>query len=85
MTSPTLQPGQRVHHWQIVSVNGRRVVAQCRCREIRTITLDSLLSGECSSCGCSTPTEQKVKAIREAKEEMSRRRDLDWRIIGRGR
>ena len=79
MTIQNPQPGQRIHHWTIVSVAGRRVTAQCRCKTIRIVTLDALLDGTCSSCGCSTPSLQKLRAVREAKEEQKRQRERDWR------
>ena len=83
MTTP--QPGQKIHHWRVITVDGRRVVASCRCGTIRTVTLDALLDGTCSSCGCSAPTPQRVRAVQEAKADERRQRAHDWRIIGRGR
>jgi len=73
-----LKVGERIHHWQIVAIDGRRVTAQCRCHQIRIVAIDDLLSGIRTSCGCS-PSPGHQRAEREARQEQERRRDRDWR------
>jgi hypothetical protein len=80
MTIPSLVPGQRLHHWQIVSIDNRRVTARCRCGEIKTIAVESLIEGHCTSCGCSTPTPAKMQALREGYEDQKRRKNFSWRL-----
>jgi hypothetical protein len=84
-TIPTITPGARVHHWLIVAVDGRRATCRCRCGEVRVIALDALADGHCTSCGCSTPTPEKMKALREDYKDQKRRKNFNWRIESRGR
>jgi hypothetical protein len=81
MTVPTnIKSGDRVHNWQIIAVDGRRATCRCRCGEIRIIAVDALAEGHCTSCGCSTPTPQKMAALREGYKDQKRRRDFSWRL-----
>ena len=83
--NPTVEVDQTFGHWRVVRVVHRRALCKCRCGQVHEVSTESLTSGESTSCGCSTPTPAKVRAIREAKEEQKRQRDRDWRIVGRGR
>jgi hypothetical protein len=76
---PTIMPGDRLHHWRIISVDGRRVTARCRCHQVRIIAVEDLLSGVRSSCGCAPPAREHRGAFSDARQERKRRRDFDWR------
>ena len=80
-----ISAGQQIYSWTVIAVNGRAAVVRCRCKEIRTVTVDLLIEGHCTSCGCSTPTPQKMKALREDYEDQKRRKNFSWRIESRGR
>ena len=79
MTSASaIQPGAHLYHWLIISVDGRRVTARCRCHEMRTIAIEDLQNGIRTSCGCLPPSSPTNRALREAREEHRRRRAFDW-------
>ena len=78
--TPTIEPGQRLFDWLILAVDGRAVTCRCRCHAVRIITIESLKDGTCTSCGCSTPSAAKNRAVREAHEEQKRRRLYNWRL-----
>jgi hypothetical protein len=66
MNTPIPKPGQKIHHWTVIAIDGRRATVQCRCRQIRIVAIESLQSGAIKSCGCSQSPEEKRRAIREA-------------------
>jgi hypothetical protein len=78
--TPTITPGERVHHWQIIAVDGRRVTAQCRCGQVRIVALDELQSGVRTSCGCLPASAAHQRAVREAKADHERQRLRNWRL-----
>jgi hypothetical protein len=76
--NPKLAPGERLYHWQIVAVDGRRVTARCHCHQIRIVAIEDLLSGARSSCGCSPPLRGHGQYT--AQQHRRRSRELfDWR------
>jgi hypothetical protein len=80
MTAPIPKPGDHLFNWKIITVDGRRVTARCRCHQIRVVVIEDLLSGAVTSCGCGTPSAQKLHALREAKQEQQRRKNFNWRL-----
>jgi hypothetical protein len=76
----TIAPGDHLFDWKVVSIDGRRATCRCRCGSIRIVVLADLLSGVITSCGCSTPTPQKLRVLREAEKEKQRHRVFDWRL-----
>ncbi len=84
-TNITVEVDQTFGHWRVVRLSHRRALCRCRCGQVHEVSVDALTSGESTSCGCSTPSVQKLRVVREAKAEEKRRRDTNWRIVGRGR
>jgi hypothetical protein len=76
----TIEPGQRLFDWQILAVQGRQATCRCRCNQVRIVAIEHLISGVCTSCGCSTPSTAKNRFLREAHEEKQRRRLHDWKL-----
>jgi hypothetical protein len=79
ITATTIAPGERIHHWTIISVNGRQATARCRYHQVRIVTIEDLLSGVRTSCGCAPPAREHRQAFNDARQEQSRRRDFGWR------
>jgi hypothetical protein len=48
-----ISAGQRIGHWLVIVVNGRRATVRCRCGQIREVALDALIDKSSVSCGCS--------------------------------
>jgi hypothetical protein len=63
ITAATIAPGNRIHHWMIIAINGRRVTARCRCNQIRIVTIEDLLSGVRGSCGCAPPKPEHRRSL----------------------
>ncbi len=83
----TITPGQRIHHWRIVSIDktGRRATAVCACHQTRVVAVEDLISGARASCGCKPPPWGTGQARREAQQEHQRQRQyFDW-LPERGR
>ena len=76
----SIKSGEHLFDWQIVSVSGRRVTARCRCHQIRIVAIEDLVSGSITSCGCGTPSAQKLHALREAKQEKQRLHNFNWKL-----
>jgi hypothetical protein len=76
----TIVPGDRVHHWMIIAINGRRVTARCRCHQIRIVAVEDLLSGVRTSCGCAPPAPEHRQALNEAQAQRQRLRNFNWRL-----
>lgn len=82
MSASPIIPGQRVGHWQVISIDeaGKRATVQCRCREIRVIAIEALQDGTSTSCGCSWPTAEGHRTLSEARREQQRRKIFNWRL-----
>jgi hypothetical protein len=77
-TTTTIKAGDRLHHWHIISVDGRRATARCRCHQIRIVAIEDLLAGTRTSCGCRPLAPARNKEIHEARQERKRRQNFDW-------
>jgi hypothetical protein len=72
-------PGTTIGHWLVLGVNGRRAGCRCRCGIVREISIDALIAGDSTSCGCMPPSAQQSAVMRRDGAERERRRDRDWR------
>jgi hypothetical protein len=82
MTERTLLPiGSTVGFWIVLSidVSGRRAACQCRCGAVREVSVDALVSGASTSCGCAPLSSLQLEKLRDSKSERQRRRGRDWR------
>jgi hypothetical protein len=80
MNAPPIEPGQRLFDWQILAVQNRQATCRCRCNAIRIVAIADLIAGICTSCGCSTPTTTKVRAIRDAHQQRQRQKNFSWKL-----
>jgi hypothetical protein len=80
MTPNSITPGDHIHHWTIIAVDGRRVTAQCKCHQVRIITIEDLFSGVRTSCGCRPAPKEYNDAAYEARQERQRRRNFSWKL-----
>jgi hypothetical protein len=74
--------GQQFGDWTILGIDGRRAVCRCRCKEVRVVAADALLSGMSTSCGCAPLSADQIKVLHEARAERQRRRDRDLESNG---
>jgi hypothetical protein len=57
----------------------RRLVVRCKCGQTATVSLEVLMSGESTSCGCVPLTAKQGAAMREETAQRQRQRDLRWK------
>ena len=55
----TVEVDQKFGHWRVVRVTFRRALCRCRCGQVHEVAVDSLTSGESTSCGCSEASRPK--------------------------
>ena len=57
--NPTIEVDQTFGHWRVVRLAHRRALCRCRCGQVHEVAIESLTSGESTSCGCSEASRPK--------------------------
>lgn len=72
-----IAPGAKIGFWTIVEIDesGRRALCECRCKNLRSLMINSLVDGTAAtSCGCAPLTKKQIAARQQEREQTNKRR-----------
>jgi hypothetical protein len=72
--------GKQFGSWTVLSIDpgGKRAGCRCACGRLQAVSVEALISGASTPCGCERLTAEPSDALRAEAAQRRRRRERNW-------